>query len=193
MVNLLNKVWAIMKKLFILLFLVNGLVLLESCCGFGENWPEHFDWEDIHLNTSDKKHNRVVSLNQKIAFDSVSFNFSIDQILLASRPSASSSLLACEPPLPMSIRSIDEIQIMSSNDFITASKTYTANSDLTELFFVYDFSPVSVLISNSNFSNYFAFRLNIRPKGEQQHEFKFSFKLDDGRVFEESTNLLLIH
>ena len=159
----------------------------------GGDSPAHFDWEDIHLDAYDEKYKRVVGTNQRVAFDSVSFNFNIEQILLANLFSTGSSLQACDPAPRMSIRLIDEIQIISSNDFITGSKTYAANSDITELFFTSDFSPVSVLISNPSLYGYFTFKLNTRPKGEQQHELKFIFKLDDGRVFEESTNLIRIY
>ena len=80
-----------------------------------------------------------------------------------------------------------------SGDFITESKTYTAHSDITELFFTSDFSSISVFVSNPSLYSNFTFMLRTRPKGEQQHELKFIFKLDDGRVFEVSTNSILIH
>jgi len=162
---------------------------LESCMCGGDS-PSHFDWEDISLTTVDRDFKTVMP-NQKIQFQAVSFRFYIEGIFLANRFSVSSALLACDPDPAISIRLIQEIQIISSNDFITESKTYAAHSDIAELFGTYEFSTLPEFISNAKLYNNFTFILNAQPQGEQQHELKFVFKLDDGRVFETMASLIL--
>ncbi len=183
-----------MKKVVLVIFALIGITLLESCynCKGGEF--SGFNWKDLSLVTS--RTGSVVQLtgNQKIRYDSVRFHFQIDKdyiSLLPSKSFSSSSLYACEPAPPVSRQRITEIRISSTSIYVTDSKSYNANSDLIEIFVADYKTPIARFLTDQPTYDDFNFTIVTPPKAEQQHEFTFSIKLDDGQMFEKKARLIL--
>ena len=185
-----------MKKILLSIFALMGITLLESCfinnCGGSEF--SSFNWKDLSLITSRIGSDVQLTENQKIRYDSVRFRFNIDEDYISFLPLksfSSSSLYACDPAPPFSKQRITEIKISSTNIYMTNSKNYNANSDLAEIFDTNNGNTIERFLADQPIYGDFGFIIVAPPKAEQQHEFTFSIKLDDGRTFEKKASVML--
>ena len=184
-----------MKRIGLLLFALIGMTLLESCYGCGGGQSESFNWKDLSLVVKKKNLNSQLLDGQKIRFDSVEFFFKIDKEYISFIPtqlfSSSSSLYACDPAPPMSNQRVSEVLISSNNTYITNSKNFNSSTNLAEIFTGSYNSTIEQFVSNQPLYDDFYFTIAHPPIGNQQHEFTFSIKLDDGRVFDKKVTLVI--
>ena len=131
----------------------------------------------------------LVSDNATVHYEDAGFvaEPTTERIAMKSRPSFFTSAFACSPPEPSPTQKITSIEILSSSDFITANQTIPAGQDIKSFFGIGhpDVTSVSDYLSTPRVATdqWILFILTTAPSGQQQHEFKFTIKLDDGSEY----------
>jgi hypothetical protein len=180
-----------MKKVLLVCFALMGITLVESCSFCGE-FSKSFNWKNLDVVPIRKIAGSQLSLGQKIRYDSVQFHFKIDKEYLAfhSPTVFSSSLYACDPAPPISNQRISEIIIYSNYVYSTSSRNFNPGANLVEIFAVLGVS-IEQFLSNQPLEDDFHLTIGIPPTEQRNHDFTFSIKLDDGRIFDKKVTLII--
>jgi hypothetical protein len=109
-----------------------------------------------------------------------------EDIAMADRPGFFSSAFACKPKSSLPSQKITNIEIFSSSDYVTASQTFPANTNLISLFGI-GYPDPDVIADYLNTQpdatkEYILFVITTPPASEQKHEFKIAIYADGVKI-----------
>lgn len=174
-----------LKIYFCIVALMLVPVLMDSCgsdcdcCGPFET--KEFTIKDLFLSVSNTSATQPVP--HSIAPKDLIFGFEMNvSYALRERTDSYKGTMgayACDPVMPGSKQKFTALKITSESALQTSGKTFAAGDDLSNVFLLTDFN-----LNQSLHTNTFHFSPVFVMTTKAEHNFKFSFTLDDGQEFE---------
>jgi hypothetical protein len=192
------------KIIIVCVALVVLPVLIESCCGLGNGscgcgsteWATAFNIKSMVVSTVNRK-----GLGSSSSLDPPSpgplsnFAFSVymdaeyrQAYLEQSRPTMAA--YACSPVDPVGDQKITAISIKSNNVLTTVNGTFAAGQELSSIFFVMVLGgaqPIDDILNKELYYNVMTIITNEKADATQLHTFTITISLDDGRIFDLTT------
>ncbi len=175
--------------------------LLDSCCGScgcNSDFSDSFDIKNIRLLVSGDEYGTTGS-NDTVKLSEVYYvnTFDVEYLKSEAKPvllfefNGGTQTFACDPPVPVGKQKFTSITVTSAFEFVTPDKTYPVGTDLIELFKVKrnDVKKLSELINHDLVTTEAAAYLDTTISSPQQHNFKFTFVLNNGQTYELETGV----